>query len=674
MEKNKFKQNKKVNKKISRNSQLYVPSYDKIPISKNRIDSFKLDLTHLSERDFIYNATKYFFDDIIYKKCFLTGELFSLNKSSSYKEITKINLLLEELRKNNYDSPRVIFFLSPPMIGMSYIVRYFNQNNFNFLLFNHTFGVDNKNNYKKYLTKEELYSDNYKDGSISTAFEKIFFIMKGQNNTDNKTFFIVFKNMPDELYVKALNDINAPNFLKNWKGTISNFCSEIMVLLKKERSNVKLIFFTDDKEIDTYDLKTIFNNTILDNNLTKKVICNPIAKRRMFYILESFIKALNPPIIDENNFNSFAESIYLEFNSNLQKILDHLLLTITSEYYHQRAKKTLHTKSQYGIYPRPQSQQRLIIKNECPTSQNRTKNRISNKSIIKNFNIKKEKTLDHDLFRLLGKLLYNKRLVIKNNSIEKLKKEEFGDNSETPRYYNIGELINEIPISFNSFNDLLINNSIEHFNDIEEYSSTYEIYSFTDTIDNFLSYLYDKNNQYDYNNNYMKIYLNCLGITTYNLSQYNDNKKFGSKFIEKGLVNIKKLDPKYNNIKINKFKDQTYYTACEHFPSVISLSLFDFYKGGICDIYKNYYNKKEGEITIKNDDNEDINSFYKANVYKKYLESNEEENNNNKKINNANRSPKTKKLRNIPEEDKKALNSFLNEDDDESETENEIEE
>ena len=72
--------------------------------------------------------------------------------------------------------------------------------------------------------------------------------------------------------------------------------------------------------------------------------------------------------------------------------------------------------------------------------------------------------------------------------------------------------------------------------------------------------------------------------------------------------------------------------------------------------------------------NEDINSFYKANVYKKYLESNEEENNNNKNINNANRSPKTKKLRNIPEEDKKALNSFLNEDDDESETENEIEE
>ena len=147
-------------------------------------------------------------------------------------------------------------------------------------------------------------------------------------------------------------------------------------------------------------------------------------------------------------------------------------------------------------------------------------NKISKNDDNKNFQIQKEKLLDHDLFRLLGKLLYNKRYVIKNNSIQKLKKEEIGSNLETPRYYDINELINDITISNNSFNDLLIYNSLDHFNDISEYSDTFDLYSYSDTIDNFESFLYDKNNHYFHNNNHMKTYLNCLGVTTYNLSQY----------------------------------------------------------------------------------------------------------------------------------------------------------
>ena len=126
------------------------------------------------------------------------------------------------------------------------------------------------------------------------------------------------------------------------------------------------------------------------------------------------------------------------------------------------------------------------MKKENNESQNKTKNKLNkvNKKVNnKDFQIKKEKILDHDLFRLLGKLLYNKRYVKNKHSIEKLKKEEFINNLETPRYYDINELINDIPISINSFNELLIFNSIDHFNDIDEYSDTYDLYSFTDTID-----------------------------------------------------------------------------------------------------------------------------------------------------------------------------------------------
>jgi hypothetical protein len=300
-------------------------------------------------------------------------------------------------------------------------------------------------------------------------------------------------------------------------------------------------------------------------------------------------------------------------------------------------------------------------------------NKISKNYDNKNFQIQKEKLLDHDLFRLLGKLLYNKRYVTKDNSIQKLKKEEFKSNLETPRYYDINELINDIPISNNSFNDLLIYNSIEHFNDISEYSETFELYSFTDTIDNFNSFIYDKNFHFFHSNNYMKTYLNCLGLTTYNLSQYNTDKKFNPSLYDKGLMNIRKPNIKVNN-NLNKFNDKLYYKSCEHYPCLISINLFNFYKEGIYDIYKIYYNEDNKIKILNNNTINDIKSYYKEKVNQKFLEQNENDNFyiniNNKSPNNT---PKSKKFRNIPEEDKNALEKIFN-DTEESETDSIIEE
>jgi hypothetical protein len=81
-----------------------------------RLSSYKIDLTQNSPKEFINLATRYFFNDLIYQKYFEIGELFSLNKNSSYNDITKINILLDQLNQNEEDSPRVIFFQSPPMI------------------------------------------------------------------------------------------------------------------------------------------------------------------------------------------------------------------------------------------------------------------------------------------------------------------------------------------------------------------------------------------------------------------------------------------------------------------------------------------------------------------------------------------------------------------------------
>ena len=290
------------------------------------------------------------------------------------------------------------------------------------------------------------------------------------------------------------------------------------------------------------------------------------------------------------------------------------------------------------------------------------------------FQIKKEQQLDHDLFRLLGKLLYNKRYVRQKKAILKLKKEEFGDNYETPRYYDINELINDIPISNNSFNDLLIYNTIEHFNDIEEYSSICELFSFTDTIDTLEAFIYDKNNQYFYNNSNIKTYLNCLGVTTFNMSQYNTGKnyKFNSSTSEKGLMTIKKPDIKINKY-VNKFDNKDFFKSCEYFPCLISLNIKCFYKEGFYDFYK--LNNLPGinideKMNLENKrDGLDIHYYLKKKEKKKFLEEEKVESKiNNKKMRNNNKSsPKNIMMRNIPEEDRIAMENMLNGNDEDDE-------
>ena len=114
-----------------KNNLIYNQNNEPKFYTKLRLSSYKIDLEQNSPKEFINLANQYFYNDLIYRKYFETGELFSLNKNSSYNDITKINNLLDELNKNEEDSPRVIFFQSPPMIGMPFILKYFTEKNFN---------------------------------------------------------------------------------------------------------------------------------------------------------------------------------------------------------------------------------------------------------------------------------------------------------------------------------------------------------------------------------------------------------------------------------------------------------------------------------------------------------------------------------------------------------------
>ena len=653
--------------KNQKNQNIYNQNKEPKYYTKLKFYSYKIDLTENSPEEFIYFAKKYYYDDLIYRKYFEIGELFSFNKNSSYKEITKINILLDELNKNEEGSPRAIFFQSPPMIGMSYIIKYFNNKYFKFFVWNNSYGNDNKRHYAKYFEKDDINSNEYKDGSILMQYQKLKEIIEEHinNRKNNIPLFIVLRNLPYDLFIMSLKDnLFTVNFVKNWKSTIILLYDLIYTILSTENySNIKLIFFTDDKEIDEFELKTIFPNKIIDHPLTKIIICNPIPQRKICDILRNFLGILSPPIFDENNYKNIIESIYLEYGSNIQQIFDYLIMEINTKYYLPISKYNKNKKNYQSFQIRPLSQKGKSKIQEYVENQHKSnmKTNCYNNNSNRNFQIKKEKQLDHDLFRLLGKLLYNKRYVKEKNAIMKLKKEEFIDNYETPRYYDINELISDIPISNNSFNDLLIYNTIEHFNDVKEYSDILELYSFTDDIDNFDAFIFDKNNQYYSNNSYMKTYLNCLGVTTFNLSQYNTGVKykFNSAITDKGLMTIKKPEIKINKY-MNKFNDIPFFKSCEFFPCLIPLNIKSFYKEGFYDFYKLDLRMNKGEeiaSKINEDKNGNIKYYLKKKEKKKFLEENEEEIEKNKEDGN---SPKIIKMRNYPEEDRIAMEKLYN--------------
>ena len=274
------------NQKKQRNQNNIIYNQNNEPkfYTKMRLSSYKIDLTQNSPKEFINLATRYFFNDLIYQKYFEIGELFSLNKNSSYNDITKINILLDQLNQNEEDSPRVIFFQSPPMIGMPFIIKYFNNKNFKYFLWTNSYGKDNKKEFVKYFPKNEVSSEEYKEGSILREYQNL---KERIDNSSNKNpFFIVFKNLPYDLFLTSLKGNNyTANFLRNWKPTILLLFELINKVLNSQKySHIKFIFFTDDEEIDEFELKTVFPNKIIEHPLTRIIICNPISQRKIYDI------------------------------------------------------------------------------------------------------------------------------------------------------------------------------------------------------------------------------------------------------------------------------------------------------------------------------------------------------------------------------------------------------
>ena len=170
----------------------------------------------------------------------------------------------------------------------------------------------------------------------------------------------------------------------------------------------------------------------------------------------------------------------------------------------------------------------------------------------------------------------------------------------------------------------------------------------------------------------MKTYLNCLGVTTFNMSQYNTGKKykFNPMISDKGFMTIKKPEIKIDKYA-NKFSDISFYKSCEYYPCLIPLNIKSFYKEGFFDFYKKIFgdnNSTNNKRNLDENNKNNIQIYFKKKEKKKLFEENEDENTNNKneiiKDKENFSSPKSIQMRNIPEEDRKAMETMFNDDDD----------
>jgi hypothetical protein len=145
------------------------------------------------------------------------------------------------------------------------------------------------------------------------------------------------------------------------------------------------------------------------------------------------------------------------------------------------------------------------------------RNKYSN-NINNNINNNNNKTEKLEIFHILGKICYNKRKDPEGKVIRPTKNQIL-DKKKYKKYFDIEELILDMPCSFNNFNDMLHENAINFFKDIKEYNKVAETFSFTEKLNQF-KYI---NNDNDDQLKILRSVINSYAITEENLSQYEEN-------------------------------------------------------------------------------------------------------------------------------------------------------
>ena len=419
---------------------------------------------------------------------------------------------------------------------------------------------------------------------------------------------------------------------KSWENFLNIFKKSLIYFLNNKISKNICVFYWTDEKLKPYQLISLFGSDIIYDDKCKLIDINPIPETRIKSMIIEIYEKLNTY---DNNIIEKVDDIYCRCSGNIYQIKQLIYYDILS--YNNK------------IYKKINPQNKLISK------------KFLKKKVKPKKNKKLDKAENNSIFHLLGKLLYNKRLVKGEKSPRRLTKNEM-ITLPNEIYYNLQELIDSIPMNLESFNELLLENTSEHVYDIEELSDIYETFSFTDSF-NDLNYLIPQKNypKIDTLSN-DKIYLNSLSVITFNLSQYNIS-------LNKTFRQIDKANFKY---KV-EYNDELYIKYGEYNPSIFGLPKKKFFTDvqWLVEILGNYKKNEKNKIITKS-----IDEIAKddENLYRKEkdldiieLEKVEEESinkNNSKESKSSIENKKIRKYRNIKQEieekDDKLINNLLN--------------
>ena len=612
---------------------------------KNKTKSSKMFFSQKKENINTYEKIDKIFNEII-TKYYNENKLYTIKiggktlKSSisdyfSYLITNEGKVIIsngrkQEINSNNPINDKLIFIISPPENGQNLIIneikkKYNCYTQLPSLGFNQILEYNENNEYN--LKEGDIYEDY--SGAISFL---------ESNLTCEKKKFIIFENFPIDLFLLSLKG----KLFKSWINILEMIKKALINFLNSNKNNNLCIFFWSDEKLKPYQLISVFGSKIIYHEKTVLIDLNPIPETKFKSIIIEIYEKLN--LNNIGNILEKIEDIYCKCNGNLYQMKQ--LIYYDLLYYYSNQINTINSKNNID----------------------NNKKLKSKKIIAKKFKINKKKSdviNDKNIFHLLGKLLYNKRLVKGEKSPRKLTKNEIMT-LPNELYYNLQELIDSNPISNESFLELLLENILEHVNDIEELSEIYETFSFTDSFTNFDYVTQQKNySKIDTLNN-DKIYLNCLSVVTFNLSQYNlsFNKKFTQ--IEKANFNYKV-----------QYNDELYFKYAEYNPSIFGLSKKNFFTDVqwlVESFGKEMKNKNNYVKSYDEKAKEDIN-FYKKekDLDMIELEKAEEGNKYNNNVDhNIINIETVKKYRNIKQEfeekDDKLINNLLNDESSDSDS------
>jgi hypothetical protein len=130
-----------------------------------------------------------------------------------------------------------------------------------------------------------------------------------------------------------------------------------------------------------------------------------------------------------------------------------------------------------------------------------------------------------DIFHALGMILYNKRVDPTRPDIspQKLSKKEYLTLPTPKPYFNVEKILDSLNMPYQTLNNFLFENYVDHFTNIKELSKMADCFSVADYT---TTYQWRNKMSFDYNGlRREETLLNARGCMSYNLSQYEITKK-----------------------------------------------------------------------------------------------------------------------------------------------------